>query len=84
MGGMVYMKFQFENEERISATDAIEFDIFRDFYRNLEHKDNHIQSFAIYNGKKVWIVFYDWLQNPLRRLADYLYKEINKINEIPI
>lgn len=27
-----------------------------------------------YMKKKVYIVFYDWRQNPLRKLADYFYK----------
>ena len=72
-----YPEAYLRNEERISATDAIEFDVFRDFYRNLEHKEKHIQSYAEYNGKKVCIVFYDWRQNPLQRLADYFFKMEN-------
>jgi len=74
MGKMTYLEGYFKNEERISVTDAIEFDIFMDFYKNLEHKSNYIQSIVGYNGKSVCIVFYDWRQNPLRRLADYFYK----------
>jgi len=63
-----------KNERRISETEAIEFNIFWNFCRNIEHKGNYIQSFAEYNGKKVYIIFYDWRQNPLWRLADYFYK----------
>jgi len=65
----------FENEMRISATDSIELDIFMDFYKNLETKENYIQSVVEYKGKKVYIRFYDWRGNPLRHLADYFYKE---------
>ena len=62
-----------KNEERISATDGIEYDIALGFYRNLEHKKDYIQSSATYNGKKVYVIFYDWRQDPLRRLADYFF-----------
>ena len=53
--------------------NAIESDITLEFYRNLEHKKNYMQSIVEYNGKKVCIVFYDWRQNSLRRLASYFY-----------
>ncbi|GAF96059.1 unnamed protein product, partial [marine sediment metagenome] len=68
-----YSEEYLKNEERISVTNAIESDIALEFYRNLEHKDNYKQSSVEYNGKKVYIIFYDWRQNPLRRLADYFY-----------
>ena len=70
-----YSEAYLRNELRIMDTDAIEFDIFRDFYKNLEHKENHIQSVVEYMGEKAYIVFYGWGQNPLRHLADYLYKK---------
>ena len=66
-----------KNEERISATDFIENEIALEFYRNLNHKDNYMWSRAKYNGKSIHIRFYDWRQNPLRKLADYFYKENN-------
>jgi len=72
MGKMTCLEEYFKNEDRISATDAIESDIFLDFYKNLEHKDNYIQSIVGYREKKVYIIFYDWRQNPLRRLAIFI------------
>ena len=63
-----------KNEERISTTNAIEFDITFEFYRNLKHRDNFMQSIVKYRGKNVYIIFYHWEQNPIRKLADYFYK----------
>ena len=71
----IYPIAYLENELRISETDSIESEIALEFYRNLEHKDDYIQSVAEYNGKKVYIIFYDWRQNPLRHLANYFYKK---------
>lgn len=71
---MSYLEEYLKNEERISTTDAIEFEIFGNFYRNLVHRKDFIQSVVRYKGKKVTIVFYDWRGNPLHKLADYFYK----------
>ena len=71
----LYTERHLRNEERIIITDSIELDIFLDFYRNLEHKEKYSESIAEYNGNRAYIRFYDWRQNPLRKLADYFYKK---------
>ena len=81
----LYTEEYLRNEERIIITDSIESDISMEFYRNLEYKkhddcysniypDGYMQSVVEHNGRGVYIIFYDWRQNPLRRLADYFYK----------
>ena len=78
----IYPEGYLRNEERISATDCIEFDIFLDFYSNMEHKEDYIQSVIEYKGKKVYIRFYDWKQEPLHCLADYIYrKEVTNVRK---
>ena len=63
-----------KEQDRRSAVDGIEFDIFLDFYSNMEHKEKYIQSYVDYEGERTYIAFYDWRQKPLRCLADYIYK----------
>jgi hypothetical protein len=71
---MSYLEEYLKNEERISATNSVEFDIFRSFYQNVIHEKNFLQSVVKYKGKKIVIVFSDWRDNPLHKLADYFYK----------
>ena len=64
-----------KEEERRSAVNSIEVDIFLDFYKNLEHKEKYMQSYVDYEGERTYIVFDDWKQEPLNKLANYIYKE---------
>jgi len=70
-----YPEGYLRNEERKSATNSIKFDIFLDFYSNMEHKEKYIQSYVDYKGKRTYIVFYDWKQEPLNQLANYIYRK---------
>ena len=77
-----YEKKWCEEERRKIEVRGIEFDIFLDFYSNMEHKEDYIQSVIEYKGKKVYIRFYDWKQEPLRCLADYIYrKEVTNVRK---
>ena len=67
-----------EEEKRKIAVNGIELEILLDFYRNLEHQEKYMQSYIDYEGIRTYIVFYDWKQEPLRCLADYIYRRKNE------
>jgi len=73
---ITYLESYFEEEKRKIEVPSIELDIFLDFYRNLEHRENYIYSFVEYNGMKACVGFYDMRQatEALHKLANYLYK----------
>ena len=70
-----YEKKWRKEERRRILVRGIESDIELDFYGNVEHKEKYIQSHVDYGGKRTYIAFYDWKQEPLHCLADYIYKK---------
>jgi len=74
----IYTKEYLRNRARKNAVECIESNITLEFYRNLEHREDYIQSIVEHRGKKVYIRFYDWRQEPLRCLANYIYWRKNE------